>query len=63
MTLMKCSGRDAISGERIVIEFDDVIQHLNPAFSDEIADDECQDGPTERQCEDGHRQGARYNRQ
>jgi N-acetylglucosamine-6-phosphate deacetylase len=40
MTLTKCSGRDAISGDRITIEFDDVVQHLNPAFSDEIADDE-----------------------
>ncbi|MGA3203930.1 MAG: amidohydrolase family protein [Bryobacteraceae bacterium] len=40
MTLMKCSGRDAVSGDRITIEFDDVIQHLNPAFSDQIADDE-----------------------
>jgi N-acetylglucosamine-6-phosphate deacetylase len=37
---MKCSGRDAVSGDRITIEFDDVIQHLNPAFSDQIADDE-----------------------
>ncbi len=40
MTLTKCSGRDAVSGDRITIEFDDVIQHLNPAFSEEIADDE-----------------------
>jgi len=40
MTLTKCSGRDAVSGDRITIEFDDVIQHLNPAFSDQIADDE-----------------------
>ncbi|MGA3188501.1 MAG: amidohydrolase family protein [Bryobacteraceae bacterium] len=39
MTLTKCSGRDAISGERITIEFDDVIQHLNPAFSESIDDD------------------------
>jgi N-acetylglucosamine-6-phosphate deacetylase len=40
MTPNKCSGRDAISGDRITIEFDEVIQHLDPAFSDEIADDE-----------------------
>jgi N-acetylglucosamine-6-phosphate deacetylase len=40
MTLTKCSGRDAVSGERVTVEFNDVIQHLNPAFSDEIADDE-----------------------
>jgi N-acetylglucosamine-6-phosphate deacetylase len=40
MTPIKCSGRDAISGDRITLEFDDVIQTLNPAFSDEIADDE-----------------------
>jgi N-acetylglucosamine-6-phosphate deacetylase len=39
MTPIKCSGRDAISGDRITIEFDEVIQHLDPAF-DEIADDE-----------------------
>ena len=40
MTPNKCSGRDAISGDRITIEFDEVIQHLDPAFSDEIAEDE-----------------------
>ena len=34
-TASKCSGRDAISGDRITIEFDDVIQHLDPAFSEE----------------------------
>ena len=28
MTPIKCSGRDAISGDRITLEFDDVIQHL-----------------------------------
>ncbi len=39
MTRTKCSGRDAISGDRITIEFDDVIQHLDPAFSDEVSDD------------------------
>jgi N-acetylglucosamine-6-phosphate deacetylase len=39
MTPLKCSGRDAVSGDRITIEFDEVIQHLNPAFSDECADD------------------------
>jgi N-acetylglucosamine-6-phosphate deacetylase len=39
MTRTKCSGRDAISGDRITLEFDDVIQHLDPAFSDEVADD------------------------
>jgi N-acetylglucosamine-6-phosphate deacetylase len=39
MTRTKCSGRDAVSGDRITIEFDEVIQHLNPAFSDEIPDD------------------------
>lgn len=33
MTPIQCSGRNAISGEPIVIEFDEVIQHLNPAFS------------------------------
>jgi N-acetylglucosamine-6-phosphate deacetylase len=38
MTPLKCSGRDAISGERITLEFDDVIQHLDPAFS-ELPDD------------------------
>src|ERR1700733_14821903 len=40
MTPNKCSGRDAISGDRITIEFNEVIQHLDPAFSDEIAEDE-----------------------
>lgn len=39
MTLTKCSGRDAVSGDRITLEFDDVIQHLDPAFSDEFAPD------------------------
>jgi N-acetylglucosamine-6-phosphate deacetylase len=39
MTRTKCSGRDAISGDRITLEFDDVIQNLDPAFSDEVADD------------------------
>src|SRR5579863_4776238 len=39
MTPLKCSGRDAISGEPITLEFDEVIQHLDPAFS-EVADDE-----------------------
>jgi N-acetylglucosamine-6-phosphate deacetylase len=39
MTRIKCSGRDAISGDRITLEFDDVIQHLDPAFSNQIADD------------------------
>lgn len=39
MTLTKCSGRDAVSGDRITLEFDDVIQHLDPAFSDKLADD------------------------
>ncbi|HEV1287420.1 MAG TPA: amidohydrolase family protein [Bryobacteraceae bacterium] len=38
MTRIKCSGRDAISGDRITIEFDDVIQNLDPAFSD-VPDD------------------------
>jgi N-acetylglucosamine-6-phosphate deacetylase len=33
MTAIKCSGRDAISGEPVTIEFDEVIQHLDPAFS------------------------------
>jgi N-acetylglucosamine-6-phosphate deacetylase len=39
MTLQKCSGRDAISGEPITVEFDEVIQHLNPAFGEPVADD------------------------
>jgi N-acetylglucosamine-6-phosphate deacetylase len=39
MIRTKCSGRDAISGDRITLEFDEVIQHLDPAFSDEVADD------------------------
>jgi N-acetylglucosamine-6-phosphate deacetylase len=39
MTPNKCSGRDAISGEPIVLEFDDVIQHLDPAFF-QVPDDE-----------------------
>jgi N-acetylglucosamine-6-phosphate deacetylase len=39
MTLTKCSGRDAISGEPITVEFDEVIQHLNPAFSEPVPDD------------------------
>jgi N-acetylglucosamine-6-phosphate deacetylase len=30
----KCSGRHAISGEGITVEFDEVIQHLDPAFTD-----------------------------
>jgi N-acetylglucosamine-6-phosphate deacetylase len=34
MTRIKCSGRDAISGDPITIEFDDVIQNLDPAFSE-----------------------------
>jgi N-acetylglucosamine-6-phosphate deacetylase len=34
MTRTKCSGRDAVSGDPITIEFDDVIQNLDPAFSD-----------------------------
>jgi N-acetylglucosamine-6-phosphate deacetylase len=40
MTRIKCSGRDAISKDRITIEFDEVIQNLDPAFTEEIADDE-----------------------
>lgn len=39
MTWTKCSGRDAVSGDRITIEFDEVIQHLDPALSDDVADD------------------------
>jgi N-acetylglucosamine-6-phosphate deacetylase len=39
MTRIKCSGRDAISGDRITIEFDDVIQNLDPAFTEDVADD------------------------
>jgi len=39
MIRTKCSGRDAISGDRITIEFDDVIQNLDPAFTEDIADD------------------------
>jgi N-acetylglucosamine-6-phosphate deacetylase len=34
MTRIKCSGRDAISGDRINLEFDDVIQNLDPAFEE-----------------------------
>jgi N-acetylglucosamine-6-phosphate deacetylase len=39
MTLLKCSGRDAVSGEPITVDFDQVIQALNPAFSNDLADD------------------------
>jgi N-acetylglucosamine-6-phosphate deacetylase len=39
MTPIKCSGRDAISGDPITIEFDEVIQHLDPAFSS-VPDDQ-----------------------
>src|SRR6202161_2756988 len=39
MTHIKCSGRNAVSGERIVLEFDEVIQTLNPAFSEDVPDD------------------------
>jgi N-acetylglucosamine-6-phosphate deacetylase len=39
MTPLKCSGRDAISGEAITIEFNDVIQHLNPAFLNDLPED------------------------
>ena len=35
MTRTKCSGRDAVSGEPIEIEFDEVIQSLNPSFAEE----------------------------
>jgi N-acetylglucosamine-6-phosphate deacetylase len=35
MTRTKCSGRDAVSGEPIEIEFDEVIQSLNPSFQEE----------------------------
>jgi N-acetylglucosamine-6-phosphate deacetylase len=35
MTRTKCSGRDAVSGEPIEIEFDEVIQSLNPSFANE----------------------------
>jgi N-acetylglucosamine-6-phosphate deacetylase len=35
MTRTKCSGRDAVSGEPIEIEFDEVIQSLNPSFTEE----------------------------
>src|SRR5271170_6394270 len=38
MTRIKCSGRDAISTDPITLEFDDVIQNLDPAFS-EVPDD------------------------
>jgi N-acetylglucosamine-6-phosphate deacetylase len=38
MTPIKCSGRHAISGDGITLEFDQVIQHLDPAFSD-VPDD------------------------
>jgi len=39
MTRIKCSGRDAVSGDRITLEFDDVIQNLDPAFSEVVSDD------------------------
>jgi N-acetylglucosamine-6-phosphate deacetylase len=39
MTRIKCSGRDAISGDRITLEFDDVIQNLDPAFTEQVPDD------------------------
>ena len=39
MNHQKCSGRDAISGDRITIEFDEVIQSLNPAFDEDIPED------------------------
>jgi len=39
MTRIKCSGRDAISADRITLEFDDVIQNLDPAFSEDVPDD------------------------
>src|SRR5271154_2865177 len=39
MTRIKCSGRDAVSGDRITLEFDDVIQNLDPAFSEPVPDD------------------------
>src|ERR1700719_1073712 len=35
MTRTECSGRDAVSGEPIEIEFDEVIQSLNPSFQEE----------------------------
>jgi len=31
---MKCSGHDAVTGERIEIEFDSVISHVDPVFED-----------------------------
>src|SRR5487761_690627 len=34
MNYQKCSGREAISGEPVEIEFDEVIQHPNPSFSE-----------------------------
>ena len=32
---MKCSGRDAATGERIEIGFDSVIQHVDPILGAE----------------------------
>jgi N-acetylglucosamine-6-phosphate deacetylase len=40
MTYQKCSGRDAISGESVTVEFDEVIQHLNPAFGEPLPENE-----------------------
>ncbi len=34
MNYQKCSGREAISGEPVEIEFDEVIQRLNPSFNE-----------------------------
>ncbi|HVO97689.1 MAG TPA: hypothetical protein VMT15_06460, partial [Bryobacteraceae bacterium] len=39
MNLKKCSGLDAISGEPVEIEFDEVIERLNPAFGGQAATD------------------------
>src|SRR5271168_2736552 len=31
---MKCSGHDAVTGERIEIEFDSIISHVDPVLED-----------------------------
>src|SRR5579871_2475754 len=36
---MKCSGRDAVTGERIVVEFGPVIDHVDPDLSPATGDD------------------------
>jgi len=40
MTYQKCSGLDTFSGESVTVEFDEVIQHLNPAFGEPLPENE-----------------------